>query len=132
MIKIEEKDPIKLSGLSSLFISFKYNQEIIDIIKSSEKYIYNKKDYTWEVPCTSLAYLLDQFTYVDDITLILKKDDGEKIHYYPKLVSEYKITPFQHQLEAIEWGLNQDSGLILDEACLGKTATIIHLAEELK
>ena len=132
MIKIEEKDPIKLSGLSSLFISFKYNQEIIDIIKSSEKYIYNKKDYTWEVPCTSLAYLLDQFTYVDDITLILKKDDEEKIHYYPKLVSEYKITPFQHQLEAIEWGLNQDSGLILDEAGLGKTATIIHLAEELK
>lgn len=132
MIKIEEREPIKLSGLSSLFISFNYKPEIVDIIKTSDKYVYDKKTYTWEVPCSSLSYLLDQLTYVDDIDLILKKDSEEKEHLYPMLVDKYKIPAFPHQLEAIEWALNKDSGLILDEAGLGKTATIIHLAEELK
>lgn len=106
MILIEEKSCEKLSGLSSLFISFDYQQEIVNIIKSSEKYIYNKNNYTWEVPCTSLSYLIDQLVYIDDIKLKLKEEEKEKIHYYPKLVDTYKIPPFQHQLEAIEKGLN--------------------------
>lgn len=132
MILIEERQCEHLSGLSSLFVSFKFNQEIIDVIKSTEKYSYNKKTYTWELPCTSLSYLLDSLTYIDDITLKIKKDDVETEYYYPKLIDQYKIPPFDHQKEAIEYGLNIDSWLLLDEAGLGKSATIIHLAEELK
>lgn len=132
MILIEEKIPNKASGLSSLFISFKYNPEIIEIIKGSTNYYYNKSNYTWEVPINNLAYLIDSLTYVDDITLKLLKDDEANEKLNPKL--EYKIKPFDHQLEAVTFGLNRENKgfLLLDQPGLGKTGSVIYLAEELK
>lgn len=41
MIYIKEDHPLKLSGTTSLFISFKFNQEAIDIIKGADKYSYD-------------------------------------------------------------------------------------------
>lgn len=129
-IKIEERKCEKLSGITSLFLSFKFNQEIINIIKTYDKYVYDKKTYTWELPVNSLSYLLDNLTYIDDIELHLYKDDCNKVHFIPKLT--YKTKPFQHQLEGIEYGLNHYSWLLLDQPGLGKSKTIINLAEELK
>ena len=132
MITIEENDPIKLSGTSSLILKFSYNSGIIDIIKSCDKYIYHPQYKFWELPCNTLAYLLDELTYYDDITLILKKDKPKKL-FYPKLTDKYKTKPFKHQLEGIEWGLNLDQGgLLLDDPGLGKSLQMIYLAEELK
>lgn len=45
MILIEEKAPKKLSGLTSLHISFPYNAEVITAIKQCSKYAYDKKSY---------------------------------------------------------------------------------------
>lgn len=133
MIRIEEKPAIKCSGLTSLHISFDFNINVVNVLKqSSEKYFYDKNTHGWELPVTSLAHLLNELTYLDDITLTLKTEDSDKVHFYPKLADTYKIPPFKHQLEAVEWGLNQDCGLLLDAPGLGKTASIIHLAEELK
>ena len=133
MINIEEKTATKCSGLTSLYITFDFNMEIVNVLKQSpEKSFYDKNTHIWESPITSLAHLLDTLTYLDDIVLKLRTEDSEETHFYPKLVDSYKIPPFKHQLEAIEWGLNRDCGLLLDAPGLGKTATIIHLAEELK
>ena len=55
MILIEEKTPKKLPGLSSLFLTFDYNAEIINIIKQSGNAIFHKKECVWEVPVTSLS-----------------------------------------------------------------------------
>lgn len=132
MIKILESDPTKLSGLSSLYITFNYKREIIDIIKSLDKYSYNPKDYSWEIPITNLAYLLDEFVYWDDVTLQLKKDETNSVHYYPKCQSQYKSKPFDHQMEAIEYALNVDNWLLLDDPGLGKTLQVIYSALELK
>lgn len=47
MIKIKEGIPTKISGLTSLKLSFSYNPEIINVIKSYEgNYVYDKKTYT--------------------------------------------------------------------------------------
>ena len=78
MINIIEAEPTKLSGITSLYISFDYNPEIVATIKLCDKYIYNNKNYTWEVPVTSLAFLLDELTYLDDITLKLKVEEENK------------------------------------------------------
>ena len=130
MINIIEKTPEKISGTTSLFVSFDFNPEIVTVIKMADKAIYNKSNYTWELPITSLSYLLDNLTYLDDITLKLASDKADQTHYYPKLT--YKTKPFKHQIEAIEYGLNTDSFLLLDVPGLGKTATVIDLAAELK
>lgn len=133
MIYITEGTCTKLSGLSSLYISFKFNQDIINVIKTSDKYIFDKKTYLWEVPVNSLAYLLDNLTYIDDITLQLLKDKETKELLEPKVI--YKLPPFKHQSDAVVFGLNREPGkgwLLLDQPGLGKTGSMIYLAEELK
>lgn len=130
MIYITEASPKKLSGLSSLFISFKYNPDIVAAIKTSDKYIFDKTTTSWEVPVTSLAYLLDILTYIDDISLVLLKEDNNKDLLYPILEHEYP--PFEHQVEGITYGLQHDSWLLLDSPGMGKSLQMIYLAEELK
>lgn len=130
MIYINESEPKKLSGLSSLFISFKYNPDVVAAIKSSERYVFDKKTYEWEIPLTSLAYILDALTYIDDITLKLKQNGEQKEILYPKL--EHKYPPFEHQVEGITFGLNHPAWLLLDAPGAGKTLQMIYLAEELK
>ena len=129
MIRITEAKCVKLSGITSLFVSFDFNLQVIAAIKSTDKYIYDKNTHLWELPITSLAYLLDELTYIDDIELQLYNEDADKKHYYPTL--KYKVPPFKHQLDGIEWGLNVEKGLLVDAPGAGKTTQMIYLAEEL-
>lgn len=130
MIIIEEKKCSKLSGLTSLFISFDYNPNIVDIIKSSEIYVYDKKEYTWEVPLTSLSSLTDKLINIDIVKLKLKKETSSKQEVLqPSII--YKTHPMQHQLDAIKYGLSHNKWLLLDAPGLGKTLTTIYIAEEL-
>ena len=131
MIKIYEDIPKKVSGCTSLFLDAPYNESIINIIKSSEFAVWHKKEKLWEVPVICLAYLLDNLTYFDDIDLKLLPKE-EAVEKKPELTVQYKVKPFKHQEDAIEFGLLNDKWLLLDSPGLGKTASIIHLAEELK
>ena len=132
MIFITENTPKKLSGITSLFLNFPYNKDIIETIKRCDKYVYDGETKTWEIPVTFLSYILDELTYYDDITLKLLKEDSKEV-YYPKLIERYKTKPFKHQIEGIEWGLNlSKGGLLLDDPGLGKSLQMIYLAEELK
>ena len=59
---------------------------------------------------------------------------SEKQGSLPKLhidTSNYPLQPYPYQLEAIEYGLQHKKWLLLDQAGLGKTSVIIHIAEEL-
>ena len=132
MITIIEDTPKKLSGITSLFISFNFKQQIVDTIKSLDKYHYNNENYTWEVPINNLSYLLDELTYFDDITLTIKSNDDKKEQKTIILKDKYKTKPLEHQLEGILYGLNHDSWLLLDDPGLGKTLQMIYLAQELK
>lgn len=44
MIKVEEKPTSKVPGLTSLYVSFDYKQEVVDAIKSIACRDYNKKN----------------------------------------------------------------------------------------
>lgn len=131
MIFIEEKFTEKLPGTTSLFVSFDFDPQVVQVVKSLDCSIYNKKNKTWEVPLSQLTEMVDTLTYIDDISIKLFPDLCEKVHYY-KPTLEYKTPPFKHQIEAIEYGLNRDKWLLLDVPGLGKTISSIYLAEELK
>lgn len=45
MITITEKTPIKISGISSLFIEFPYNTDVIATLKTCDKYNYDGKTH---------------------------------------------------------------------------------------
>lgn len=132
MIKIQERNTVKLPGITSLFISFNYNQTIIEAVKLCfDSYFYDKKTYTWEVSIKGLSLFLDKVCLIDDIELDILEDKEDTFIEYDDLI-EYKTKPFQYQIDAIQYGLNKDCFLLLDAPGLGKTLTSIYLSEELR
>lgn len=129
MILIEEKASQGLGGLTSLFVSFDYNNSIIEQLKQLETYSYSKKTHLWEYPLNSLSELVDRLSRIDDIKLkFIDKVENHNTH----LILNYKLQPYKYQEEGIKYGLSHDNWLLLDEMGLGKTAQIIGLARELK
>lgn len=132
MISIVQQENKKIPGESSLFISFQYNPTIVEIIKQCVVHSYDKNSHIWEVPLTSLSYLLDNLCQVDDIKLSLLVDKKEDINYNKIEIGPYKTTPFKYQEEGIKYGLAHDKWLLLDAPGLGKSLQLIYLAKELK
>ena len=143
MIHITEiSPPKKISGLSSICVTFDFNQHIVDSLKTIPTFYYHKKDNVWEFPVCYLNRLLDNLTFLDEITLrLLDTPESGEFHfgrqYNLEPLSEiekvsFKMKPFEHQLEAINYGLAHEKWLLLDSMGLGKTNSIIWLAETLK
>lgn len=57
----------------------------------------------------------------------LQRKIGEAINYIPKDY-KFKISPFKHQIEGVEYGLKYDRFLLGDEQGLGKTMQVINIA----
>ena len=143
MIYITEISPAKkISGLSSICVTFDFNQYIVDSLKTIPTYYYHKKDNVWEFPVCYLGRLLDSLTFLDEIQLRLinlpesgEFRFGKQFNLEPLSETEkisFKMKPFDHQLEAINYGLSHEKWLLLDSMGLGKTNSIIWLAETLK
>lgn len=130
MITITEKITSKVPGITSVFVDFKYNPDIVQEIKSLPCFNYSKKTNQWEVPIIYLSQLIDKLCVFDDIELKLCQITFEEDIEYE--LSTYKTEPFKYQLEGIQFGLNHDKWLLLDPPGLGKTLQIMYIAEELK
>lgn len=131
MILIKQDKTEKLPGYYSLFVSFKYNPDIVAFVKNIENALYNPKTKTWQIPLCELKKLLLELAHYDDIKLELCKESKQKDLQQFEL-SKYKITPYDYQYQGIQYGLNHSKWLLLDSPGLGKTLQIIHIAEELK
>lgn len=130
MIYMQERITKHVPGITSIFISFKYDPDIVNEIKSLPCFNFSKKDTEWEVPVIYLSDLIDKLCIYDDIDLkLLKLDFEEDVEYQ---LSNYKTQPFDYQLDGIQFGLNHDKWLLLDGPGLGKSLQLIYLAEELK
>lgn len=143
MINITEiSPPKKISGLSSICVTFDYNQYIVDSLKTIPTYYYHKKDNVWEFPICYLSRLLDSLTFLDEIQLKLidSPESGEfrfNKNFNLEPLSEiekvsFKMKPFDHQLEAVDFLLNHEKALLLDGCGVGKSLEMILFAEVLK
>ena len=143
MIYITEISPAKkISGLSSICVTFDFNQYVVDALKTVPTFYYHKKDNVWEFPVCYLGRLLDSLTFLDEICLrLLDSPESGEFHFNKQFNLEplseiekvsFKLKPFEHQLEAINYGLANEKWLLLDSMGLGKSATIMWLAETLK
>lgn len=131
MILIEERKPNKIPGLTSLFVKFNYNQEVVSLIKECLPVNYDKKTHTWEIPITRLAKFVNQVSKYDEVELHLLKEQictpKESVE-----LSQYKTKLYDYQKEGIQYGLNHDKWILLDSPGLGKSIQCIYLASELK
>ena len=132
MIKIEERVCEKLSGLTSLFLSFNYNEEIVAVVKQlSDIFNFNKKTKEWELPITALSKCLDELCPFDSLSVSFY-NEAKTLEEIALENITYKLKPFKHQQDAINFGLSHDKFLLLDDMGLGKSASIIHIAEQRK
>lgn len=130
MISINIRKSDKCNCEYSLFLSFPYNQNIVDSIKQLPYRYWNTNTREWEIPLNKLQYVLDLFK--SSIVDIFDKD-GVLFRQQEKPVKtslnyQFKTTPFQHQMDGLKYGLEHDKWLLGDEQGLGKTKQIIDLA----
>ena len=138
----EISPPKKISGLSSICVTFDFNQYIVDTLKTIPTFYYHKKDNVWEFPVSYLGRLLDSLTFLDEIQLkLLDSPESGEFRFNKQFNLEplseierisFKATPFLHQLEAVDFLLKQEKSLLLDGCGVGKSLEMILFAETLK
>ena len=130
MITIQERQTVKVPGITSLFVSFDFNRAIVDEIKLLDGCVFNAETKEWEMPLTNLAEFMDRCCIHDLINLqLLEYKEKEAVNYS---LSPYQTKPFSYQEEGIQFGLNHENWLLLDAPGLGKTLQLTYLAKELK
>lgn len=132
MVTIEINKSDKCNGDYSLFVTFEYNAEIVDIMRNQVIRYWHPDTKCWELPLKVLNRLQNELSeyhinLVDNENILNKiKNDGSE-SLIPKDY-KFKTKPFKHQLEGIEYGLKYDRFLLADEQGLGKTMQIINIA----
>lgn len=137
MIEIKEiSPPQKLSGRSSLLVTFDYNENIVNTVKTFSPAVFNKKNLTWEISIIYLSKLLDALTFYDNIKLSLLKDDeiteiSSRESLTDNEIERFKYKPFDHQITGINFLLENKKSLLLDSMGIGKSLEIMYMAEVL-
>ena len=127
MININIAKANKVNGDYSLFLKFDYNNDTLAVVRSFSSRFWDSVNKTWEVPFSKLGELVaklpnEQFDitgeYVSLEKPVAKIPEGFK----------FKTTPFQHQIDGFNYGLQYDRWLLGDEQGLGKTKQVIDIA----
>lgn len=130
MYTITEAPSKKLPCLTSLFFTLDgYNKKLFDTLIQTPDVVFDKKTSTFELPINTLYFVVNTLTVYGDVTFKpykqkLKKEVSCKNR-------SFLVKPYKHQMDGINYGLNHDSWLLLDDQGLGKTLQMIYLAEEL-
>lgn len=126
MITVNIRKSDKANGDYSIFLSFPYNNRIVDAVRSFPSRFWNKDTKEWELPINKLG----------ELTTMLSNEVFE-IHGYVSLEKKvakvpenfkFKTQPFEHQIDGFNFGLQCDRWLLGDEQGLGKTKQVIDIA----
>ena len=111
----------------SAFLSFPYNQEVIDTIKELKHRSWIKGSKEWEIRIEDLSFLFEKFPNHDfDIS-------GRYVELNPTLnfsLDDYKFKTdcYKHQIEGFKYGMMHERWLLGDDQGLGKTKQVIDIA----
>lgn len=133
MIRIVEGKSKKCPCRTSLFYKMDfYDPYLFGCLCQTDGSNYDKVNRVFEFPSNTLAFIVELLSRYDSVSFMPMRDPVVK-QTAPVSKSKFKYPPYKHQLEAVEYGVNRDGGwLLLDECGLGKTISMIYLAEELK
>lgn len=128
MITIDIKKSVKFKTENSAFVSFEYNSDIVNVIRSLPFKYYLPDITTWEVPIEKVQYLIDKLQGFNiqlkgNLSVLEASTDFE----FPENF-EFKTKPYEHQIEGVKYGLEFDRWFLGDEQGLGKTKQVIDIA----
>lgn len=126
MITIRIDKPKTLNTPASCFISFKYDPNIVSVLRTLPFKHYDVDNKEWEMPLNKLEWLQEKLPdYEFDISGEVPEDDNEIV--IPEGF-EFKTKPFKHQEESFIYGLKYDRWFLGDEQGLGKTKQSLDIA----
>lgn len=111
----------------SAFLSFPYNQDVIDTIKELRHRSWIKGSKEWEIRIEDLPYLFEKFPNFDfDVS-------GRYVELSTSLdfsLEDYKFKTdcYKHQIEGFKYGMMHERWLLGDDQGLGKTKQVIDIA----
>ena len=131
MTQIEEAKAVKLPTKTSLFVHLGFYQKTIYETLCQEQDSYHHKQYeVFEFPINRLYFLINLLTRFDEVSFTPLQEEEKEIITANRYKFKKKL--YKHQLEAINFGINHKGWMLLDDCGLGKTASMICLAEFLR
>ena len=131
MVTIRISDPVTLKPTSlsklSAFVSFDYDSNLVSIVKELGTRVYIPSERCWEIPDSAVPTLVNKLKDYD-VTLTGKMHHEEKMKIDLPAGFTFTTKPYQHQIEGVMYGLENDSFLLGDDQGLGKTKQIIDIA----
>lgn len=129
MINIDIRKHEKLSNDYSAFITFSYNANIVNKIRSYPFRYYNPEMKSWEIPVENVTDFINSFQDTDiKITGEISQLNEKEVNTDIPEGFHFKTKPFKHQEKGLEYGLKYDRWFLGDEQGLGKTKQIIDIA----
>ena len=129
MININIKASEKLNNDFSAFISFDYDNLIVNTLRELPFKFYNKDTTTWEIPTDKVLTIISNLQGFEielsgNLSLLTPKPFNLDL---PKGF-EFKTNPFEHQKFGVQYGLQHDRWFLGDEQGLGKSKQVIDIA----
>ena len=129
MININIKASEKLNNDFSAFISFDYDNLIVNTLRELPFKFYNKDTTTWEIPTDKVLTIISNLQGFEielkgNLSLLNPKPFNLDL---PKGF-EFKTNPFEHQKFGVQYGLQHDRWFLGDEQGLGKSKQVIDIA----
>lgn len=131
-INIKYDNPRKLAGIQSIFVSFRYKQNIVDAIRKLPERYWDGKNKTWELDYRALSALKESLPYEEFVIVGEPIDESKygekKLTKTYTLPKELKTKLYKYQEEDFNELMNFDKYLLFNEAGTGKTLVTIALA----
>ena len=130
---VEDKSKKLPCRLSLFYMMSFYDKNAFNCLMQVDGSSYDGLTRTFEFPPNRLFFVVEFLLKYGDVTFVPYEDKKNVEQDISMSKRSYKFPPYQHQIDAIKYGINRNNGwLLLDDCGLGKTVSIIYLAEELK
>lgn len=124
IIRIEA--PNKCTEDYSAYVSFKYNAEMLALVKALPSRFYNSDTKEWEIPYTSIETLKsssDKYDFSITGAEMVKVQEAKLPDGFT-----FKTHPYSYQEDGVLYGMGKSRWLLGDHQGLGKTKQVIDLA----
>lgn len=127
MIKIKVDKSKKCNGDHSLFVSFPYDNKVVEIVRGLSERYWDAEHKVWECNFKALPILIDSLqSYEIEISGMYVSMQKKKAVMPDGFA--FKTKPYDHQIDGFNFGLENDRWLLGDEMGLGKTKQVIDIA----
>ena len=127
MINIRIAKATRCNSDRSIYVSFTFDNYILNIVRSFAIRYYNPDTKEWEMPINQLEPLKKELSNYE----VNVYEDTKDLAMSPKPTPNgfvFKTKPFKHQEEGFQYGISHTRWLLGDEQGLGKTKQAIDIA----